>query len=203
MPDPAPPTTTDAIDWRSVLGPRSIVLIGMMGAGKTHVGRRLARQTGLPFVDADDEIELAAGCTIPEMFEKYGEPAFRDGEVRVIQRLLDGGPQILSTGGGAFMSAETRETVARQGVSVWLRAELDILYARTRRRKDRPLLQTDDPKATLRALLDAREPVYGQADVIIDTGDETGDTTARTVLNALAHHLGVEPQNPGAPPCAD
>lgn len=179
----------DHSDLVTALAGRSIVLVGMMGAGKTHVGRRLAKVTGLPFVDADEEIEIAAGCTIAEMFEKYGEPAFRDGEVRVIHRLLESGPAVLSTGGGAFMNAETRANIASVGVSVWLRADLDVLHARTKRRKDRPLLNTANPKDTLARLLQERDPVYALADITVETGDEAGDATADRVLNAIQTHI--------------
>jgi len=184
-----PPLNSLDIDWKTTLGSRSIVLVGMMGAGKTHVGHRLAKMTDLPFIDADTEIQHAAGCTIAEMFEKYGEPAFRDGEVRVIQRLLESGPQVLATGGGAFMDEDTRTHIAKAGISVWLRASVDILYQRTRRRKERPLLNTNNPKETLRNLLAIRDPVYAKANIVIDTGPENGDLTAERVLNAISDFL--------------
>ncbi|MHC8509888.1 MAG: shikimate kinase [Rhodospirillales bacterium] len=167
------------------LGERSIVLIGMMGAGKSHVGRRLAGALGLPFVDADEEVERAAGRPIADIFEIYGESAFREGEVRVMRRLLRGGPQVLAAGGGAFMSPEIRDDIAVRGVSVWLRAELDVLHKRTKRRGGRPKLDTDDPKETLRALMEERHPVYAQADITIDTGEEDSGVTAGRALDAL------------------
>lgn len=167
------------------LGRRSIVLIGMMGAGKTHVGRRLAEMLALPFADADEEIERAAGSSVSEIFKVYGEPEFRKGEVRVIRRLLKNGPQVLAVGGGAFMNAETRRGIARSGVSVWLRAELDVLHQRTKRRGGRPMLDTADPKEALRALMEKRDPVYAEADISVDAGAESGDTAARRVTDAL------------------
>ena len=136
---------------RAALGRRSVVLVGMMGAGKSSIGRRLAARLGIPFVDADIEIEKAAGMTIPEIFAAHGEPYFRAGETRVIARLLDGGPQVLATGGGAFMNAETRAAIRAKGISVWLRATLDVLKRRIKRRGDRPLLKNADPAETLRA----------------------------------------------------
>ena len=152
----------------AALGGRSIVLIGMMGAGKTSVGKRLAQKLGLPFVDADDEIEAGAQMTIPEIFERFGEPYFRDGERRVIARLLEDGPKVLSTGGGAFLNEETRRRVAERGVSVWLKPEFETLLRRVRKRSNRPLLRTEDPEATLRKLLEERSPTYALADLTIE-----------------------------------
>ncbi len=168
---------------------RTIVLVGLMGAGKSCVGRRLAKMLGLPFVDADDEIEEAAGCSIPEIFELYGEAEFRDGERRVMARLLDGGPQVLATGGGAFLNPETRATIRERGISVWLRADLETLLARTSRRTDRPLLRNGDPRETLSALIEERYPIYAKADITVDTGDGSSAATARAVLDALRRHL--------------
>ena len=176
---------------RERLGRRSIVLVGMMGAGKTTIGRRLAARLQLPFLDADHEIEQAAGKSIPEIFADHGETQFREGERRVIARLLAGGPQVLATGGGAFMDAATREAVARQGVSVWLRAEFDVLLRRVRRRPNRPLLQTADPEATLHALMDRRYPVYAQADVTVLSRDAAHEAIVDDVVAALAGHLGI------------
>jgi len=175
------------------LGGRSIVLVGLMGAGKTSVGKRLAARLHLPFVDADAEIEKAADATIPEIFARHGEAYFRDGERRVIRRLLDGRPKVLATGGGAFMNAETRASIAAGGVSVWLRAELDILMARVRKRSNRPLLQTADPEATMRRLMDERYPVYAGADVHILSRDVPHDVVADEVVTALASFLAVPP----------
>ncbi len=180
------------------LGGRSIVLVGLMGAGKTSVGKRLAARLHLPFVDADAEIEKAADATIPEIFARHGEAYFRDGERRVIRRLLDGRPKVLATGGGAFMNAETRAAIAAGGVSVWLRAELDILMARVRKRSNRPLLQTADPEATMRRLMDERYPVYAGADIHILSRDVPHDVVAEEVVSALATFLAV-PQADVAP----
>ena len=184
---------------RERLGRRSIVLVGMMGAGKTTIGRRLAARLQLPFLDADHEIEQAAGKSIPEIFADHGEMQFREGERRVIARLLAGGPQVLATGGGAFMDAATREAVARQGVSVWLRAEFDVLLRRVRRRPNRPLLQTADPEATLHALMDRRYPVYAQADVTVLSRDAAHEAIVDDVVAALAAFLDVKRPDVGRP----
>ncbi len=162
-----------------------------MGAGKSSMGRRLAAALGLPFLDADTEIERAAGCAIPEIFERFGEPAFRDGERGVIRRLLDGPACVLATGGGAFMDPETRARIAEHGVSVWLRADLDVLVKRTAGRDDRPLLNTDDPRAVLRRLMDERYPVYAEADITVDTGDEPPEAVLQRLLDALEDHGGA------------
>jgi len=169
----------------SRLSGKSLVLVGLMGAGKTSVGRRLACQLEIPFVDADQEIELAAGCTIEDFFELYGEPAFREGEEKVIQRLLEGGPQVLATGGGAFMSESIRTYIADVGVSVWLRADLDILAKRTGRRGGRPLLNGESPEETLKKLMERRYPVYAKADIVVDTGAEGIDVTSEAIIDAL------------------
>src|SRR5438132_2604500 len=147
----------------TALGVRSVVLVGMMGAGKSSIGRRLAARLSIPFVDADTEIEKAAGMAIAEIFSAHGESYFRSGEARVIARLLEGGPQVLATGGGAFMNPDTRAAVRAKGISVWLRATLDVLTRRIRRRHDRPLLKTEDPGATLRKLMEQRDPIYSLA----------------------------------------
>ncbi|MDE1149232.1 MAG: shikimate kinase [Azospirillaceae bacterium] len=169
--------------------PRTLVLVGLMGAGKTSIGRRLASRLGLPFVDADQEIERAAGCSIPEFFDRYGEPAFREGERRVISRLLDQPLQVLSTGGGAFMDADTRALVGQRALSIWLRAELDLLVQRTARRGTRPLLKDSDPRETLRQLMELRHPYYAQADIIVDSGDRPAEDTVDRVVEALQHYL--------------
>ncbi|MFK8249963.1 shikimate kinase [Ancylobacter terrae] len=174
---------------RERLGARSIVLIGMMGAGKSSVGRRLARRLGLPFADADIEIEAAAGMTIPEIFAQHGEPFFRDGERRVIARLLESGPGVLATGGGAFMNADTRDAVARHGLSVWLKADLDVLLRRVKRRDDRPLLKSDDPATVLERLIGERYPVYAGADITVISRDVPHEAMVNVVLDALAAHL--------------
>jgi shikimate kinase len=173
----------------AALGKRSIVLIGMMGAGKSSVGRRLGPRLGIPFVDADTEIELAAGMSIPDIFASRGEPDFRAGEARVIARLLDAGPQVLATGGGAFMHPGTRAAIAVKGISVWLKAELDVLIKRIKRRQDRPLLATADPVATLRELIAVRDPVYAQADLIVRSCDVPHERIVEDIIEALASHL--------------
>ncbi len=148
---------------------RPLVLVGLMGAGKSSVGKRLAQHLGVDFVDSDNEIERAAGMTIPEIFARLGEPAFRDGERRVIARLLTERPGVLATGGGAFIEARTREEIRRYATSVWLRADLDLLWDRVRDRPGRPLLQASDPKRVLGDLLDRRYPIYAEADVVVDS----------------------------------
>jgi shikimate kinase len=183
----------------SVLGPRSIVLVGMMGAGKSSVGRRLASRLGLPFTDADAEIEAAAGMSIPDIFQVHGEPAFRSGEARVIARLLDGGPQVLATGGGAFMNPNTRAAIGARGVSVWLRADFDVLMRRIKRRTDRPMLKTDDPPATLKRLMDERYPVYAQADVTVESREVPHNLIVEEILDALRGRLGTAAAPTGAP----
>src|SRR3954469_1528156 len=160
----------------AALGRRSVVLVGMMGAGKSSIGRRLASRLGMGFVDADAEIEAAAGMTIAEIFTSYGEPYFRSGEQRVISRLLESGPQVLATGGGAFMNAETRAAVRAKGLSVWLRATIEVLVRRVKRRSDRPLLKTADPLETLRRLMDERDPTYAESDVIVESRDVPHET---------------------------
>lgn len=169
--------------------PRTVVLVGLMGAGKSCVGRRLAARLGLPFLDADGEIETAAGCTIAEFFARHGEMAFREGERRVMARLLDGGPCILATGGGAFMDPETRALIVEKGLSVWLRADLDLLVRRTAGRDHRPLLKTGDPREILQHLIDLRYPTYAQADVIVDSVDQPPEVTVEAVVRALEAYL--------------
>ncbi len=160
-------------------------MVGLMGAGKSSIGRRLASRLDLPFVDADSEIEAAAGCTIAEFFERHGEAAFRDGERRVIARLLDGPRKVLATGGGAFMDEDTREAIGRSGISVWLRADLETLVRRTSRRSDRPLLNNDDPAETLKNLMETRYPIYEQADIDVESDDGPPDQTVDRVVAAL------------------
>lgn len=178
----------------SALDHRSVVLIGMMGAGKSSIGRRLAARLGIPFVDADAEIEKAAGMSIPEIFASHGEPYFRAGETRVIARLLDGGPQVLATGGGAFMNPETRAAIRAKGISVWLRATLEVLSRRIKRRTDRPLLKTSDPVATLRQLIEERYPVYAEADLTVESREVPHDAIVDEILAGLRARVGLSDQ---------
>jgi shikimate kinase len=173
------------------LGHRSIVLVGMMGAGKSSIGRKLALTVGLPFIDADSEIEAAAGMSIPDIFDSKGEAYFRAGETRVIARLLDGGPQVLSTGGGAFMTPETRSAIAGKGISIWLKADYEVLLKRIRRRTDRPLLRTANPAQTLRALIDERYPIYAEADITVWSRDVAHEAIVAEILAELAGRLNV------------
>lgn len=182
---------------REALGDRSIVLVGMMGAGKSSVGRRLARRLDLPFVDADDEIERAANLSIPEIFESFGETYFRDGERKVIGRLLKEGPQVLATGGGAFMDERTRAAIARQGLAIWLQADLSILMDRVRRRPGRPLLKAPDPEAVMLQLMREREPVYAKAPLRILSRDAPHMATVDDIVEALMKHFGRSAQNCG------
>ena len=191
----APISPHDA-EIAAALGVRCIVLVGMMGAGKSTIGRRMAARLRLPFVDADTEIETAhAGMTVPEIFAAHGEPYFRDGEARVIARLLDHGPAIVATGGGAFMREETRSRVRDKAVSIWLKAEAEVIMKRVRRRSDRPLLQTADPEGTVARLLGEREPVYQLADITIWSRDVPHEKIVDECLAALHARLcgGVTP----------
>jgi len=175
----------------AALGQRSVVLVGMMGAGKSSIGRRVALRMGIPFVDADAEIEKAAQMTIPELFSQRGEAEFRAGEARVILRLLEGGPQVLATGGGAFMNPDTRAAIAAKGISIWLNADFDVLMKRIKRRHDRPLLKTDDPGATLRRLIEVRYPVYALADLTVQSRDVPHDKIVDEIVSALAERTGT------------
>jgi shikimate kinase len=186
----APASTPQEAEIAAALGGRSIVLVGMMGAGKSTIGRRLAARLRLPFLDADIEIEAAASMTIPEIFAAHGEPYFRDGEARVIARLLDNGPAVIATGGGAFMREETRNLIRAKAVSIWLKADADVIMKRVKRRADRPLLQTEDPAATVSRLLEAREPVYQSADLTIWSRDVPHDRIVDECLDALRARLG-------------
>jgi shikimate kinase len=189
MPETATPAgavTSQEAEILAALGTRAIVLVGMMGAGKSTIGRRLSVRLRLPFVDADGEIEQAhAGMTIPEIFAAHGEPYFRDGEARVIARLLDGGPAVLATGGGAFMREETRGRIRDKAVSIWLKADADIIMRRVKRRADRPLLQTADPAATVGRLIEEREPVYQHADLTIWSRDVPHEKIVDECVDAL------------------
>jgi shikimate kinase len=173
------------------LGRRSVVLVGMMGAGKSSVGRRLAARLGVPFVDADTEIESAAGMTIPDIFDTHGEPYFRAGEARVIARLLEGGPQVLGTGGGAYMNADTRAAIRERGISFWLKADFEVLLRRVKRRNDRPMLHTADPALTLKALIAERSPVYAEADATIISRDAPHEKIVDEIMDELARQLGL------------
>lgn len=175
---------------RQRLDGHPIVLVGLMGAGKTTVGRRLAEKLGLVFVDADHEIEIAAGQTIPEIFAQHGEAYFRDGERKVIARLLENGAQVLATGGGAYMNAETRSAIRAHGISIWLRADFDLLMRRVRRRSNRPLLQNDDPEGVMRKLIAERYPVYGEADITVDSRDVAHTSIVNTIIKTLARWPG-------------
>jgi shikimate kinase len=168
------------------LGARSLVLVGLMGCGKSSVGRRLSNRLAIPFVDADDEIEKAADKSISEIFVEHGEDYFRAGERRVIARLLREGPQVLATGGGAYMNADTRAAVRSSGVSVWLRAELPLLMRRVSKRVNRPLLRAADPESTMRGLMELRYPIYAEADIVVDSLDVSHDVMAEKVLQAVA-----------------
>ncbi|HZT46336.1 MAG TPA: shikimate kinase [Hyphomicrobiaceae bacterium] len=170
---------------RARLGTRSLVLVGMPGSGKSAVGRRLAARLGLPFVDADEEIEKAAGKPITDIFKDHGEPYFRDGERKVIARLLRQGPQVLATGGGAFMVAETQENIRQSGISIWLKAELPVLMRRVLKRNNRPLLQ-NDPEGAMRRLMETRYPVYATADVTVESRDLPHETIIGEIIDALA-----------------
>jgi shikimate kinase len=197
---PAPISPHDA-EIAAALGVRCIVLVGMMGAGKSTIGRRMAARLRLPFVDADGEIETAhAGMTIPEIFAAYGEPYFRDGEARVIARLLDHGPAIVATGGGAFMREETRSRVRDKAVSIWLKADAEVIMKRVRRRSDRPLLQNADPEGTVARLLGEREPIYQLADITIWSRDVPHERIVDECLAALHARLcGGSPLTPETP----
>lgn len=164
---------------------RTVVLVGMMGAGKSTVGRRLAARLNVPFVDADTEIETAAGMTIPDIFERHGESEFRAGERRVIARLLEGPPKVLATGGGAYMDETTRAAIREHGVSVWLRADLEVLARRTARRNNRPLLAGGDPRGALERLLVVRNPVYALADLAVDSDDGPHESVVETIIGEL------------------
>jgi shikimate kinase len=176
---------------------RTIVLVGLMGAGKSNIGRRLGARLNLPFFDSDNEIEAAAGETVEEIFANRGEQTFRDGERRVIARLLTQPVHVLGTGGGAFMDLQTRAAITRRGVSLWLHADLDVLAARVSRRSNRPLLKAGDPRAILAQLIERRYPVYAEADISVDSGDGPPEATVNRVVAALAScPLAAQPPSP-------
>jgi shikimate kinase len=174
---------------RDRLGDRVVVFVGLMGAGKTAIGRKLAQMLQLPFIDSDHEIETVSRMTIPELFERYGEPEFRALEQRVIERLLREGPRVVSTGGGAFMNAQTRTAIADHGISVWLKADLDLLMERVAKKQNRPLLQNADPRAIMAKLMADRYPVYALADVTVETRDAKRELIAEETLQTLGDHL--------------
>jgi shikimate kinase len=206
MPETASPAGASAsqeAEIATALGTRSLVLVGMMGAGKSTIGRRLSARLRLPFLDADTEIEAAAGMSIPDIFETHGEPDFRDGEARVIARLLDNGPAVIATGGGAFMREETRRRIQDKAVSIWLKADADIIMKRVKRRADRPLLQTADPAATIGRLIEEREPVYQHADLTIWSRDVPHEKIVDECVDALHARLCGDGTGPAAKDTTD
>jgi shikimate kinase len=182
---------THSLPWRA---PKTVALVGLMGAGKSSIGRRLAQALALPFIDADAEIEAAADATIEEIFARDGEAVFRNGERRVIARLLEGPPQVLATGGGAFMDPSTRSLLQQRAISVWLRADLETLLARVNRRGNRPLLKNGDPRAVLTQLMAERYPIYAEADITVDTVDGPPEATLAKVIEGLERFLGAKTQ---------
>jgi shikimate kinase len=179
---------------RAALGQRSVVLVGLMGCGKSAIGRRLAARLALPFVDADEEIEKAAGKSIEDIFTDHGEPYFRDGERKVLARLLRSGPQVLATGGGAFMNDETRAAIAELGISVWLKAELALLVRRVGKRGNRPLLKAGDPETVLQNLMDRRYPIYAEADITVESRDVPHEVIVGEIVDSLGHALVAPPE---------
>lgn len=180
---PAPPTRDTKRRWNR----EPIVLVGLMGVGKSTVGKRLAQRLGLPFVDADNAIEEAAGMSITDIFAQFGEPYFRDGERRVIQRLIDGTPKVIATGGGAFVNDATRALILSDALSIWLDADIDVLVDRVRRRDTRPLLRDKDPATVLRELAAVRNPLYAQAHIRVPSNNAPHDTTVRAILQAIGY----------------
>jgi shikimate kinase len=178
-------------DIKGALGTRSVVMVGLMGCGKSAVGRRLATRLGLPFVDADEEIEKAAGKTIEDIFAEHGEPYFREGERKVLARLLRSGPQVLATGGGAFMNSETREGIAQAGISIWLKADLALLVRRVAKRGNRPLLKNGDPEVVLQSLIDTRYPLYAEADITVESRDVPHEIIVAEIVERLSEALHV------------
>jgi shikimate kinase len=173
---------------RAALGSRNLILVGLMGAGKSSVGRLVASQLGIPFVDSDVEIERVSRMTITELFAAYGEEEFRALETRVMKRLLKNGPRVVSTGGGAFINDRTRKHIKKGGLSLWLKADLDVLWERVNKRDTRPLLKTENPKQTLENLMNARYPVYAQADVTVLSRDVRKELMADEVLKAVIEY---------------
>lgn len=192
---PEPPLDQDTSATADFRHDKSIVMVGLMGAGKSAIGRRLANHLHMPFMDADTEIEVAAGCSIEEIFARHGEEAFRDGERRVIARLLEGPPIVLATGGGAFMDESTRTVITKFGVSIWLRADLETLVRRTAKRNNRPLLKNDDPAKTLKDLMAIRHPIYELSDIVVESDDAPPEETVNRVCQALDAYLANTDQN--------
>jgi shikimate kinase len=185
---PAPPPIAlhpEAEAFRTRLGARSVVLVGMPGSGKSSIGRRLGQRLGLDFADADAEIERAANMSIPELFQTKGEAEFRKGEQKVIARLLESGPRVIATGGGAFMNADTRARIKEKGVSIWLKADVETLFKRVKRKSNRPLLQNADPEGTLRNMLAAREPTYAEADLTITSCEVPHENVVEDIVTLL------------------
>jgi shikimate kinase len=190
-------TEADDRTLREKLAGRPIVFVGLMGAGKTAIGRRVAQLLDLPFVDSDHEIETVSRMSVPDLFERYGEPEFRALERRVITRLLEEGDRVISTGGGAFMNEDTRRAIARHGISIWLKAELDVLMDRVSKNKNRPLLKNDDPRAVMQRLMRERYPVYALADMTVPTRDVTKEVIASEAIAALGAWLDAQPRQDG------
>lgn len=182
------PGETRPLPW----GDRPIVLVGLMGAGKTAIGRRLAARLDLPFVDADHEIEAAAGMSISEIFARFGEAAFRTGERKVIARLLEGPVHVLATGGGAFIDPRTRELMKERAISIWLKAPLEVLMKRVSKRSGRPLLKEDDPLAVMQRLMGERYPIYAEADITVETNAGPHNVAVSAIIEALREHLAVK-----------
>ncbi len=199
---PAPWRDRRAAALVQAMGKRSVVLIGLMGCGKTSTGRCLARRLGLEFVDADTEIEWAAGMSVADIFAKHGEAYFRDGERRVMTRLLAEGPRVIATGGGAYLNEQTRTGIVASGISIWLKADLDVLWRRVRRRSHRPLLKTDDPEATLRTLMEQRYPIYGRADLTVASRDGPHEAVVEDAIAALEFHVRFSSDIPEVKPAA-
>lgn len=188
-PPPAPDTLHSLAQALAARLEKPVVLVGLMGVGKSSIGKRLAAQLGWPFVDADDEIERAADMSIAEMFSRFGEPAFRDGERRVIRRLMDGERKVLATGGGAFIDPQTRALILEQGHAVWLDADIDVLVERTARKSHRPLLNAGDPRQVLIELANNRNPIYALAPIHIQSGRQPHEASVLSILSALGAHL--------------
>lgn len=192
---------TDTVEThlREKLGDRAIVFVGLMGAGKTAIGRKVAQMLGLPFVDSDHEIETVSRMSVPDLFDRYGEPEFRALERRVITRLVEEGSRVVSTGGGAFMNDETRRAISSHGISVWLKADIDVLMERVAKNRNRPLLRNADPRAVMQRLMHERYPVYALADVIVGTRDEAREVIAEETVAAIARFLDNQPRKDATP----